>query len=337
LIFIGTKTGEGYSTRRDQIYYLSYPQGEARRLTTDGNRYDVVSLGVTDRNEILAVPDSRSSQIWQMNPNGDARTAVQITHGLADGRAGLAPLADGRIGYVTRMGDNINVWLMNSDGSDQKQITYDPPVLEELRAAPDGRFFIFSTLRDGRNNLFVTDADGANLRQLTFGDNIIDSTVSPDGNWIVYPSYSSADGNGKYALWKISSSGGGPVLLTDKNCGTPHFSPDSKFVSCVSEGTKLAILSAEDGSIVKTFDPVSIPILNNGARWTPDGQALVYRVLQKNLVNLWVQPINGGAAHPLTNFKNGIIHNFAFSSDGTRLYVARGYPIRDAVLIKNFR
>src|SRR5262249_52800580 len=32
LVFIGTKSGEGYSTRRNQIYYLSYPQGEARRL-----------------------------------------------------------------------------------------------------------------------------------------------------------------------------------------------------------------------------------------------------------------------------------------------------------------
>jgi len=126
-------------------------------------------------------------------------------------------------------------------------------------------------------------------------------------------------------------------LLTDKNCMTPHFSPDGNFISCVYEETKLAILLAADGSLVKTFETVSIPQLNNGARWTPDGQALVYRVLQKNLSNLWMQPINGGAAHPLTNFTNGMIHNFAYSPDGSRLYVARGYPIRDAVLIKNFR
>ena len=335
LVFIGTKAGESYSTRRNQIYFLAYPQGEARRLTTDGDRYDIVSLGVTDRDEILAVPDSRSSQIWQMNPNGDAHTAVQLTNGLADGRAGLAPLADGRIGYVTRMGDNLNIWLADADGSNQKQITYDPPILEELRAAPDSRFFVFSSQRDGRSQLFVMDVDGANLRQLTFGDSSnVDSTVSPDGNWIVYHSVSFTDG---YSLWKISSTGGEPVLLTNKNCITPHFSPDGKFVSCVYEGTKLAIVSAEDGSIIKTFETISVPQLNNGARWTPDGQALVYCVLQKNIANLWIQPTNGGAARQLTNFTNGMIYNFAYSPDGTRLYVARGHPIRDAVLIKNFK
>jgi Tol biopolymer transport system component len=144
LVFIGTKFKEGYSTRRDQVYYLSYPSGEARRLTSDGNRYDVNSLGVTDAGEILAVPFDRTSQIWQLNGDGDARAAAQITNGWADGRAGIAPLPDGRVGYIARTGDNLNVWVTNADGTNQKQLTYDPSAIEELRASPDGRFFTFS-------------------------------------------------------------------------------------------------------------------------------------------------------------------------------------------------
>lgn len=68
-----------------------------------------------------------------------------------------------------------------------------------------------------------------------------------------------------------------------------------------------------------------------------DGKALVYIVLYKNVGNLRLQPINGCEARPLTDFTGGDIYNFAFSDDGAKLFVARGYSIRNAVLISNFR
>jgi len=93
----------------------------------------------------------------------------------------------------------------------------------------------------------------------------------------------------------------------------------------------------EDGKTLKTFETARYPILNSGARWTPDGQNLVYRVSQKNAVNLWQQPISGGDPIPLTDFANGEIYNFAFAPVGSRLYMARGNQIRNVILIKNFK
>ena len=340
LVFIGTEYGESFSTRRDQIYYLAIATGEARRLTTKGNRHQTLSLGVSERDEILCVPYNRSSQIWQMIPSGDARTAVQITNGLADGRAGLAPLSDGRLAYIARVGENLSVWLANSDGSDQKQLTYDPPFVEEVRASPDGRFFVFSSRRDNYSQLFLMDAGGANIRQLTFSEgNSIDSTISPDGSWIVYTLGVFEKQPSKNSLWKISSTGGDaePSQLTDTDCFAPNFSPDGKFISCISSKNKILLISAETGSLVKTFEPIQTPYFNIGARFSPDGRALVYIALRKNFSNLWQQPMDGGAPHPLTDFTGGELHNFAFSMDGSRLYVARGFAVRDMMLIKNFR
>lgn len=340
LVFVGTKAKESFSTRRDQIYYLSLVSGESRRLTTDGSRHQIVSLGITDQDEVLAVPFNRSSQIWTMDArSGDSRTAIQITRGFADGRGGIAPLADGRIAYLTRHGDGFSIWLMNHDGSDRRQLTTDPPAIEELRAAPDGRFFIFAAQHDGWKHIYRIDADGANLRRLTFGESLeTDSTVSPDGNWIVYDSIVLDDNQRKMTLWKIASDGGEPVRLTDADCHTPHFSPDGKFVSCVSpDWKKLLIISVADGAIFKTFETAENPTLNIGTRWTPDGKALAYIVHHQNVGNLRLQPINGDATRPLTDFTSGDIYNFAFSADGSRLYVARGYGIRNAVLIRNFR
>ena len=39
LVFIGTRSGEIYTTRRDQVYYLSVADGRSHRISTDGSRY----------------------------------------------------------------------------------------------------------------------------------------------------------------------------------------------------------------------------------------------------------------------------------------------------------
>jgi Tol biopolymer transport system component len=77
-------------------------------------------------------------------------------------------------------------------------------------------------------------------------------------------------------------------------------------------------------------------MLNTGSRWTPDGKHLAYRVLEKEVVNLWLQPINGDKPRPLTNFSHGDIYNFTFAPDDRRIYLAHGDRVRNAVLIKNF-
>jgi hypothetical protein len=77
--------------------------------------------------------------------------------------------------------------------------------------------------------------------------------------------------------------------------------------------------------------------LNIGCRWTPDGQALTYILKGKTFDNLWRQPLNGNAPEPITDFNSGEIYNYTFSRYGQHLFLARGYSIRDVLLIKGFR
>jgi len=139
-------------------------------------------------------------------------------------------------------------------------------------------------------------------------------------------------------LRNVPFNGGESFTLTRDNCGVPHFSPDGAYVSCINfSRPKVAVLSAKDGSTVAVFDAVRSALLNSGAHWTPDGRALVYIVHQKNVSNLWKQPIDGGNPEPLTDFTNGSCYSLAYSWDGSRIYVARGDEIRDAVLITNYK
>lgn len=336
LVFIGTKEGESITTRREQIYLVSTVTGETRRLTFNGNRHHLGSISVTNDDAVLAVPFNRSSQIWVIDPNGDTRSAVQITNGIADGRAGIAPMTDGRVAYLARAGENLNIWTMNADGSGQKQLVSEPPFAEELRASADGRYFIFSSPVGRVSQLFRVDTTGDNLRQLTFGDvRAIDSTVSHDAKFVVYDGGFYEGPRQRFPLFKMPIDGGEPVRLTEQDCGTPHYSPDGRFISCIVDYSKEIAVVTSDGVLVKTFAAKNLPVMNIGVRWTPDGKNLVYIVQQKDVNNLWLQSINGVPPRQLTNFTSGQIHNFAFSADGTRLFLSRGaHQQNDAILIR---
>jgi Tol biopolymer transport system component len=340
LVFGGTQLGAAYSTKRDQIFYLTIADGESRRLTTEGNRHQYASISVTDSDEILVVPFNRSSQIWSMDAAGDSRTAVQLTTGQADGRGGIDALFDGTISYLTRNGDGFSIWQVNADGTNKKQLTTEPPAIEELRADPNGQYFVFAAKLDRLSHLYRVDANGANLKQLTFGESHeLDSDISPDGNWVIYDVTVFNGTYGSSALWKVPSGGGEPVRVADIECRIPQYSPDGKFVSCVSDAEKrrISIISVDDGTMAATFDADSNAVINVGSRWASDGKALAYISFHNNVSNIWLQPINGGPKHRLTDFTSGDIYNFAFGMTDSRLYLARGHPIRNAILISNFK
>src|SRR6186997_2781863 len=184
-------------------------------ISAGGSRHQLSSLGVTKDAGVLTVPFSRSSQIWAMDPNRVRRTAVQITTGLADGRSGIGPLADGRVAYLSRVGENLNVWVVNQDGSDQKQLTDNPYPIEELRSGGDGRYLMFAAYVDpDRSHLYRINPDGTGLQQLTSGEGCeIDSSVSNDGKWIAYDSATRSASNFEISLWKQSIDSGDRISL----------------------------------------------------------------------------------------------------------------------------
>ncbi len=339
LVFLGTKFRQSLTPQRDQIFYLTIRDGKSRRITTDDSRHEPTSLTVTDADEILAIPFNRLSQIWAMNSDGDSRTAVQITRGFADGRSGIAPISDGRVAYLTRHGRGFSIWIMNPDGSGREQLTTDPSEIEELRADLNGRFLVFSgKIRDGIH-LFRMDLSGKNLSQLTFGEGQeIDSTVSNDGDRIAYETNRFDGKEWKSNILEMPSSGGEARRLTEERCLTPHYSPDGKFLSCVLQGSSnIAIIDTGSGALLKTIQTEPNPTLNSGSRWTPDGTALTYIIKNNNIGNIWRQDLEGGTPQPLTTFTSGEIYNYAFSTDGSHLYIARGYSTRNVVVIKSFR
>jgi Tol biopolymer transport system component len=246
----------------------------------------------------------------------------------------LVPEPDGKINFLARDGDGSAIFEADADGQNRRRV-FGSATMQELRASPDGRFLVFAEQQNDLTQLFRIDRNGGDRRQLTFGNSSkIDSSISPDGKSIVY---SDDGGSDTFSLQRIPSDGGAPEKLLNEYCGAPNYSHGGQFISCFLQDGKIRILSAETGQTVGELNPESSLLLNSGARWTPNDKDVVYRVVKSATTNLWRQPVAGGDPQPLTRFPKGDIYNFAYSSDGTKIYLSRGAQIRNAVLIRGFR
>lgn len=323
------------TSRLRQIWHLSYPKGETRRITNDLNDYGGMSLTADGKSLAVAQTDAITN-LW-LAPRNDPNRARQITFG-AGKYSQISWTPDGKIVYATTAAGSGDIWMMNADGSDQKQLTSSTGVSIYPAVSPDGRYIIFASNRGSASNIlniWRMNSDGSNPKQLTNGSGEFGGTVTPDGNWVVY---SSIEAFGNQKLWKVSIEGGEPVQLSEKTTALPAVSPDGKYIACVYWEEQLdspfgiGVIPIEGGPPVKFFK-----LLQGSVKWTADGSGLTYIQDQSGVSNIWVQPLAGGAPKQLTDFKSDRITHFDWSRDGKQLALSRGIFTSDVVLISNFK
>lgn len=330
----------GYDETTDalspQVWEVSRNAGNARRITNDLNSYTGLSLS-SATGALLTVQANRVASFWLAELE-DFGKAKQITSGFGDRGGeflGMTWTTDDKIVYGSTAGGGLDIWTMNVDGSNRKQLTVDP--LADLKPAVsslDGSI-VFVSKRTGAPHLWIMAAGGLNPRQLTNGHTESFPAISPDGKWVAYISI-----EGKPTLWKLPLDGGQPKQLTNEFSWVPSVSPDGKLVACfyAEEAMgpfRLALIPADGGAPAKLFSIPQTVFAMAGLRWTADGSSIVYINNEHNVSNLWSQPINGTPPKQLTHFESSQIFRFAWSPNGKHVMLERGANLRDAVLITN--
>jgi Tol biopolymer transport system component/predicted Ser/Thr protein kinase len=195
--------------------------------------------------------------------------------------------------------------------------------------------FTRGLLKQHSLNIWRTDADGTGLRQLTHGRIDQHPACSPDAKTVFYIDLTTQH------YMKVPIDGGKPEqavsVLAEPQAGV-DVAPDGKSMVLGSYDFKLqrpniSLVSADSGQILRTL---AYDSRHNGQlRFSPDGKGIVYPIREKGVDNLWLQPLDGGAGHQITNFTSLKIYSYQWSADGKNLALVRGDSPTDLVLIQD--
>ena len=317
-----------------QLWHLSYPDGEASRVTNDLSYYGSISL-TADSKSAVTVQGSYTSSIWTA-PSGDATSrARQVLTGAGISNSLAEWTPEGKIVFDSNVSGSRNVWIMDPDGGNRKQLTTEGG--EDATVSPDGNTIAFRSDRTGGAHIFRMDADGGNVKQLTNGSGEFSPKFSSDGKWILFNSRSS----GRITAWHVPVDGGEPEQFTQSLSYNLSVSPDGKWLianyreDAPNAPDVVAMLPFGGGQPVRIFD--NIPTRGQHIEWTPDSRALIYIDTRGGVGNLWTQPVEGGTPKQITDFKDDRIFTFAYSRDGKQLALSRGTIDSDVVLIQGLR
>ena len=314
---------------RNQIWEISYPEGERHRFTNDLSNYGGRLDLTRDRTTLVGLVQKQTSHIW-VAPGGKSETATQITSGETLDQA-VYPGPGNKLLIRSEDSDLVS---LNADGSQRTVLA--PEVRNYNAHSVCGeRYLLFDSYNGSELQLMRSDLDGSNMTKIA--DRVAESQCSPDGKWLAYRSnVQSVD-----KIFRLPVEGGTPTeLATASGGGDTLISPDGKFIAYTyEEGSpvpevKIAIIPAEGGS---PLHACATPSGAQSFRWSPDGKAIQYALLRSGAGNIWEQPLSGGEQRQITHFTSGLIFDFSWSRDGKQLLLSRGDRTSDVVMISKFR
>lgn len=143
------------------------------------------------------------------------------------------------------------------------------------RWSPNGKWIAFSSDRTGREELWMADERGHNLKQLSDADcDKSSATWSPDSKSILW---SGSD----HKLRRVNVETVETEVLASSEAGpvsSPQFSPDGKWISYSKPDAILrshVYIKALGGTNAEQMIGAEDFLTSSGARWTPDGRKLL--------------------------------------------------------------
>ena len=204
------------------------------------------------------------------------------------------------------------------------------------RTTRDGKTIFFVSDRNGKPAIWRMDGDGNNPRLLVTATEPHELTLSADEQSVFF----TAVGPERLdSTFRVSVDGGTATLVAR---GLVHAaaSPDGKAIAGLLQESRtavpvLATLPAAGGAAAKTFNVPVAMTAGGSVWWARDGKALLYT--NSDRMNVWRQPLRGGAPAAVTDFVEGAIVRADLGADDRLMLMRRGITLRDAFQISGFR
>jgi Tol biopolymer transport system component/DNA-binding winged helix-turn-helix (wHTH) protein len=322
----------------DEVWFISYPDGKERLLENGVN--GVFGISLTDDGNSLVTVKSNKITSFAVSPLDDlAKTTTLLTK---NGDESLLPLGadwtvDNKIVYSTINNGNADIWIINADGSQPKQLTSDEAADTLPKLSPDGKFIYFLSNRSGLMSIWRMNADSRDPQKITDNQDVFSLELTSDGKEIFYTAR--AENIYIQKLWKCAADGKDAKQLTEKAVFLPKLSPDGKTIACYfpdaeSGNLKLTLLSAETGEFLRQIEapPSEGYTLFD---WKSDSQNLYLTAKQNGATTLWLEPLDGQAATKLKAWQNEEFFRLNISKDGKNLFYEKGVATNSVLLLRD--
>ena len=185
----------------------------------------------------------------------------------------------GKIAFYSKRDGNLEIYTMDSDGTNQTRLTFNEAGDAAPAWSPNGQQIVFDSNRDGTWEVYVMDADGKNQRRLTHHPGI-DSYPdwSPDGSQIAFDS-GRGRGDATADIFVMDTNGGNVRQVTHMGFASrPKWSPNGKrilFEALTDAGREIYMVDADGRNLWKvSFQNFRAGMFARG--WSPDGKRVLF-------------------------------------------------------------
>ena len=253
----------------------------ARAFTGSSQRLSTHALADAIAKELGLIPIAQTKVTFKVETGPsvgeiyvsdyDGHNAQEVTH---DARLVSAPCWAGHTSlyYSSYKLGKPSVFSQELSSGTRKAIVRGPGSTMSPAVSPDGHSVAFIWDKGGSPNLYVSNADGSNVRQLSHNRDAESSPCwSPDGRTICFVSRE----RGPASLFTVSASGGTRRHLETTGAGNttePSWSPDGKWIAFTSQragGFDICVVRSQGG-------PAMVITEGEDPSWAPNSRALIF-------------------------------------------------------------